>query len=75
MKTLYNKISSAVKRCLKPSLAGRAGVGLSLLLALTACSKDGDLVTVGRGDALTLDGSNNIVLDASNAIGLALKLH
>ena len=75
MKTLYNKISSAVKRCLKPSLAGRAGVGLSLLLALTACSKDGDLVTVGRGDALTLDGSNNIVLDASNAIGLALTLH
>lgn len=74
MKTLYNKISSAVKRCLTPSLAGRAGVGL-LLLALTACSKDGDLVTVGRGDALTLDGSNNIVLDPSNATGLALTLH
>ncbi len=46
-----------------------------LLLALTACSKDGDLVTVGRGDALTLDGSNNIVLDPSNATGLALTLH
>ena len=75
MKTLYNKISQAVKTLCSPSLAGRAGVGLSLLLALTACSKDGDLVTVGRGDALTLDGSNNIVLDASNAIGLALTLH
>ena len=75
MKTLYNKISQAVKTFCSPSLTGRAGVGLSLLLALTACSKDGDLVTVGRGDALTLDGSNNIVLDASNAIGLALTLH
>ena len=75
MKTLYNKISQAVKTLCSPSLAGRVGVGLSLLLALTACSKDGDLVTVGRGDALTLDGSNNIVLDASNAIGLALTLH
>lgn len=74
MKTLYNKISQAVKALCSPSLTGRAGVGL-LLLALTACSKDGDLVTVGRGDALTLDGSNNIVLDASNAIGLALTLH
>ena len=75
MKTLYNKISQAVKTLCSPSLAGRVGVGLSLLWALTACSKDGDLVTVGRGDALTLDGSNNIVLDASNAIGLALTLH
>ena len=74
MRTLYNKISQAVKSCLTPSLTGRAGVGL-LLLALTACSKDGDLVTVGRGDALTLDGSNNIVLDPSNATGLALTLH
>lgn len=74
MRTLYNKISQAVKSCLTPSLVGRAGVGL-LLLALTACSKDGDLVTVGRGDALTLDGSNNIVLDPSNATGLALTLH
>ena len=75
MKTLYNKISQSVKTLCSPSLAGRAGVGLSLLLALIACNKDGDLVTVGRGDALTLDGSNNIVLDASNAIGLALTLH
>ena len=50
-------------------------IGLLLLLALVSCNKDGDLVTVGRGDALTLDGSNNIVLDASNAIGLALTLH
>ena len=74
MKTLYNKISQAVKTLCSPSLTGRAGVGL-LLLALTACNKDGDLVTVGRGDALTLDGSNNIVLDPSNATGLALTLH
>jgi hypothetical protein len=50
-------------------------IGLLLLLALVSCNKDGDLVTVGRGDALTLDGSNNIVLDPSNAIGLALTLH
>ena len=50
-------------------------IGLLLLLALVSCSKDGDLVTVGRGDALTLDGSNNIVLDPSNATGLALTLH
>ncbi len=38
MKTLYNKISQAVKTFCSPSLTGRAGVGLSLLLALTACS-------------------------------------
>ena len=50
-------------------------IGLLLLLALVSCNKDGDLVTVGRGDALTLDGSNNIVLDPSNATGLALTLH
>ena len=38
MKTLYNKISQAVKTFCSPSLTGRAGVGLSLLLAMTACS-------------------------------------
>ena len=42
MKTLYNKISQAVKTFCSPSLTGRAGVGLSLLLALTACSDADD---------------------------------
>jgi len=42
MKTLYNKISQAVKTLCSPSLTGRAGVGLSLLLALTACSDADD---------------------------------
>lgn len=74
MKTLYNKISQAVKTLCSPSLTGKAGVGL-LLLALTACNKDGDLVTIGRGNALTLDGSNIIKLDDKNALGLALTLH
>lgn len=31
MKTLYNKISQAVKALCSPSLTGRAGVGLSYI--------------------------------------------
>ena len=50
-----------------------------LLLAMTAintsCDKDGDLVTVGSGDALTLTGSNTVMLDPSKATDLALTLN
>jgi len=61
--------------------AARKGFSLLCvpLLALTAimssCSNDGDIVTVGKGDAITLDGSNIIKLDETNATGLALTLH
>ncbi|MBQ0074145.1 MAG: DUF5114 domain-containing protein [Prevotella sp.] len=45
-----------------------------LLVILSSCSKDGDIVTTGKGDALTLDGVGNLVLDKNIPDGLALTL-
>ena len=47
-------------------------------MALTACDKDGDIITVGTAagtQSVELTGSGDVVLDKDNATGLALTLN
>lgn len=47
-------------------------------MALTACDKDGDIITIGTAagaQSVELTGSGDVVLDKDNATGLALTLN
>ena len=49
----------------------------SLLAAmmLTACDRDGDMITTSGAQAVELSGSGDVVIDKNNASGLALTLY
>jgi len=46
-----------------------------ILLALTACENDGDIITTDGADAVTLSGSGDAVLSAESTDALALTLY
>jgi len=54
----------------------KTGLFLTTVLTLTACDKDGDMLTINTGDDVTLQGSQKeIVLDYDNITGLALTVN
>lgn len=54
----------------------KTGIFLTAALALAACDKDGDMLTINTGDDVTLQGGNKeIVLDYDNIDGLALTVN
>lgn len=48
---------------------------VALLFGLTACDKDGDIITTSGADAITLTGSGDVVLDQNAPNSLALTLN
>lgn len=48
---------------------------LAIIMGITACKNDGDLIMTNGADALTLSGSGDVVLDREDLGGLALTLY
>lgn len=50
-------------------------MALAVVIGVTACKNDGDIITTGGATVLTLSGSGDVVLDKDDLGGLALTLY